>query len=1031
MPFISRGIGGGGSLFGPSIDPSDPDTIFVVCDMSQVFYSANGGATWSTLPWGQIQGKPSSQVQFSMDGKALYMCDITVGEGGKATARPKICYRKDVNQPFDLALWSPLDWSDVPAPGSPQVLGGTPNIMFADPTRAHHLLVCNGSRLYSVEWADPQQVVNNLTPFIPAYPAGQAFNPQRRLAGAFFDASLILAATDSEILHWDPAATSFSPLSSFPPANTQIISFSGANIGGQLRFYAIVTSLPVSSTSVPGTFIPKGGLPANVLYWGLWDSATKTIGWTKYNAPAGYPPLPPALQHVAATSSDARVYVAAQLGGCTLYRIDDIVLASGIRLIFGPSLTNALTATGWGGEAGPRNAPPSAPAEQATAYSPAAPGIKPDPGQASFLAFSSPTGLSVVIDPDDVASNTPAALCKVHVVITDTAFIHRAVDDGLAASQDPNWRPSWQQIYLRLDGAHGSNLADTLISPTKYYEGSGLQATVCTWIDARIQKQGDLTRRILRTSSNDVASTVSKDGGATWSFAGEVWDTDPYYENDPNVSKRVFLGDISQTVCYVDDSGQLHEFAIRHHLDPGLSMPYGSIETTLQDSYTTWAGGLHKLVGGSPLAFPIHRIGLEQHAQYKLVNPAESEQPLLAGLVWRNLKANFGYADPGGQKGGVPTWMAVDPDEKRLYVAVASDMTNNPEGGGVWYCEDEIPKIHFGSQWKRIPNTGPFPNNIRILQSGRLLVSQSANLKDLTALGTTYEDQQTSGVAVYQRHLDLSEGESWTSINVLTGKPLATSDAGMKSWTQDVVLDPSSPKDTWFACVWSMDTPGLTRYAPDAYAAGLPPEATGLPSGGIYKTDNAGQDWSPIFPAIGLASNAGVGLSVTSCTVHPDPSKSREMYICTRFSGLYRCANIDTDIKADGTLDAVPVAEYPFRAPIRIFYVPIDEARTDYEVWVTSNGHGIHLLPFAVAAAKLGLGSGIWARIDGGGRVDQTAGDSLTFDAAELRAAVERVMLEVAPHLRHSDSGNRLREAIRAQLRARILASTRSGRRTP
>ncbi len=49
--FKSRGIGGGGGFFSPTISPFDENLLFVGCDMGGVYRSTNGGKSWKMLPW--------------------------------------------------------------------------------------------------------------------------------------------------------------------------------------------------------------------------------------------------------------------------------------------------------------------------------------------------------------------------------------------------------------------------------------------------------------------------------------------------------------------------------------------------------------------------------------------------------------------------------------------------------------------------------------------------------------------------------------------------------------------------------------------------------------------------------------------------------------------------------------------------------------------------------------------------------------------------------------------------------------------
>lgn len=53
--FQSRGIGGGGALFFPTINPADENDFFVSCDMSQLFHSSNSGLNYNQLPFSSLQ----------------------------------------------------------------------------------------------------------------------------------------------------------------------------------------------------------------------------------------------------------------------------------------------------------------------------------------------------------------------------------------------------------------------------------------------------------------------------------------------------------------------------------------------------------------------------------------------------------------------------------------------------------------------------------------------------------------------------------------------------------------------------------------------------------------------------------------------------------------------------------------------------------------------------------------------------------------------------------------------------------------
>src|SRR5215467_8393089 len=54
--FISRGPGGGGAFFGPSINPFNADDVWIGSDMSDLFHSTDFGRTWETVDFRVLLG---------------------------------------------------------------------------------------------------------------------------------------------------------------------------------------------------------------------------------------------------------------------------------------------------------------------------------------------------------------------------------------------------------------------------------------------------------------------------------------------------------------------------------------------------------------------------------------------------------------------------------------------------------------------------------------------------------------------------------------------------------------------------------------------------------------------------------------------------------------------------------------------------------------------------------------------------------------------------------------------------------------
>ena len=108
-----------------------------------------------------------------------------------------------------------------------------------------------------------------------------------------------------------------------------------------------------------------------------------------------------------------------------------------------------------------------------------------------------------------------------------------------------------------------------------------------------------------------------------------------------------------------------------------------------------------------------------------------------------------------------------------------------------------------------------------------------------------------------------------------------------------------------------------------------PFKTSGSVAGGAWRTRDHGQNWTQIWS--GDSAN-GIGASVTSITVNPDPQFPGEAWLCTRFGGLYFTSNVlATNVVWQ------QVTSYPFRAPTRVFY---DPNRTE-RIWITSNGNGL------------------------------------------------------------------------------------------
>lgn len=235
-------------------------------------------------------------------------------------------------------------------------------------------------------------------------------------------------------------------------------------------------------------------------------------------------------------------------------------------------------------------------------------------------------------------------------------------------------------------------------------------------------------------------------------------------------------------------------------------------------------------------------------------------------------------------------WLASDPkDAKTLYASVI-----NSSSGGIFVTHNA--DAGASSTWLQLtnpPRTEGHPLCIRVLKNGNLLASFSGRR---TTVFTA-----SSGV-----FLSTDGGTSWQD----------RSDAGMKYWTWDVVVDPyDATENTWYAGVFS----------------GWGGAANNL--GGLYKTTNAGVSWTKIKSSDGITS------------VTFSPSDPNVIYFTGETTGLWYSNNRNS---ANPTFSQV--ASYPFRQPMRVFFNPNDTS----EVWVSSFGNGMRVGKTGAVIAKPG-----------------------------------------------------------------------------
>jgi hypothetical protein len=217
----SRGIGGGGALFSPSINPANHNEFYMACDMGEIFHSLDDGATWNMLNYMHIQGGHDSQVQFTSNPLIRYSVDYTSIQG------------MDYIRPMK-SLDGGVNWQVLP--GNPYPLQPDAGVLrlLADYNNPDHIVLAGyGTICFSEDGGTSFHQVHTCI-------SNGAGN---HIAGVFFDGASIYIGTNDGLLISSNNGLTFSTMSvSGIPAGEYILSFAGAKQNGALRFYCLTAS---------------------------------------------------------------------------------------------------------------------------------------------------------------------------------------------------------------------------------------------------------------------------------------------------------------------------------------------------------------------------------------------------------------------------------------------------------------------------------------------------------------------------------------------------------------------------------------------------------------------------------------------------------------------------------------------------------------------------------------------------------------------------------------------------------------------
>jgi hypothetical protein len=213
--FFSRGIGGGGALFFPSINPANDNDFYVSCDMSELFHSADFGASYSQVDFQKLQVFGTSTYEFTNNANIVY-CNFNDGNDGYPV--------KTID---GGVTWSRLNAYSVGTYGNIYTMKANYN----NPSQL--LIGAYGDILFSNNGGTSFSLVKHATNMGAGLIMG----------GVFWDGSTIYIGTNEGIIFSTNGGTSFSAMATTGLAAGQLIwSFAGAKAGTDTRFVCIAAN---------------------------------------------------------------------------------------------------------------------------------------------------------------------------------------------------------------------------------------------------------------------------------------------------------------------------------------------------------------------------------------------------------------------------------------------------------------------------------------------------------------------------------------------------------------------------------------------------------------------------------------------------------------------------------------------------------------------------------------------------------------------------------------------------------------------
>ncbi len=225
LSWSSKGIGGGGALFAPSINPSNNNEYYISCDMSELFHTTDFGRHYSQLPFQQFVSGHNSRMVYTSTTDLLY----------------SLSYFDDVATPVKSTdngvTWSKISGNPDP---SEEVFS-----LYADYKNPQRIVMATYGAVFFSS--------NGGTSFTSIHTASDN-GAGNVIGGVFFDGNTIYIGTNDGVLVSANGGANWSVASlSGLPANERIWSFCAGKSGGITRFFCLTGDAADIYAGKPGS----------------------------------------------------------------------------------------------------------------------------------------------------------------------------------------------------------------------------------------------------------------------------------------------------------------------------------------------------------------------------------------------------------------------------------------------------------------------------------------------------------------------------------------------------------------------------------------------------------------------------------------------------------------------------------------------------------------------------------------------------------------------------------------------------------